>query len=65
MNSLEYDGATGVKAAFKITIPLILPTIKTCAIFVITGSLKAFDMIYVLTNGLTGKFYGSAQLCNV
>ena len=49
--SAQIDGATGVKAAFKITIPLILPTIKTCAIFVITGSLKAFDMIYVLTNG--------------
>lgn len=49
--SAEIDGATGIKAAFKITIPLILPTLKTCAIFVITGSLKAFDMIYVLTNG--------------
>lgn len=49
--SAEIDGATGVTAAFKITIPLILPTLKTCAIFVITGSLKAFDMIYVLTNG--------------
>ena len=49
--SAEIDGATGVTAAIKITIPLILPTLKTCAIFVITGSLKAFDMIYVLTNG--------------
>lgn len=49
--SAQIDGATGAKAALKITIPLILPTIKTCAIFVITGSLKAFDMIYVLTNG--------------
>ena len=49
--SAEIDGATGVTAAFKITIPLILLTLKTCAIFVITGSLKAFDMIYVLTNG--------------
>lgn len=49
--SAQIDGATGIKAAFKITIPLILPTLKTCAIFVITGSLKAFDMIYVLTNG--------------
>lgn len=49
--SAQIDGATGIKAAIKITIPLILPTLKTCAIFVITGSLKAFDMIYVLTNG--------------
>lgn len=49
--SAQIDGATGIKAAVKITIPLIFPTLKTCSIFVITGSLKAFDMIYVLTNG--------------
>lgn len=49
--SAQIDGATGVKAAMRITIPLILPTLKTCAIFVITGCLKAFDLIYVLTNG--------------
>lgn len=49
--SASIDGATGAKAAIKITLPLITPTLKICAIFVITGSLKAFDMIYVLTNG--------------
>lgn len=49
--SAQIDGATGIKAAMKITIPLILPTLKTCAIFVITGCLKAFDLIYILTNG--------------
>lgn len=49
--SAELDGAVGVKRAFSITIPLIMPTIKTSAILIVTGSLKAFDMIYVLTNG--------------
>ena len=45
------DGASGVKAARYITIPLVKPMLRTCAIFVVIGSLKAFDMIYVLTNG--------------
>lgn len=45
------DGATRFTSAIYITIPLVKPMIRTCAIFVIIGSLKAFDMIYVLTNG--------------
>ncbi len=45
------DGASGVKAALKITIPLIRPIIKVCIIFAVIGSLQAFDMVYVLTNG--------------
>lgn len=45
------DGANGVKAAFKIIIPLSKPIIKVCVIFAVIGSLQAFDMVYVLTNG--------------
>lgn len=45
------DGATGFKSAWHITIPLIKPMLKVSAIFAVVGSLKLFDLIYVLTNG--------------
>ena len=45
------DGATGAKVAWYITIPLIKPMLKVSAIFAVVGSLKLFDLIYVLTNG--------------
>lgn len=45
------DGATKRQVSMKITLPLLAPVIKTCMIFSITGSLRAFDLIYVMTNG--------------
>lgn len=45
------DGANERQMAFKITIPLLKPILRVCVLFAVTGSLKAFDMIYVLTNG--------------
>lgn len=45
------DGASGLQMAFRITIPLIKPMIKVCVTFALIGSLKTFDLIYVLTNG--------------
>lgn len=47
----KIDGANNIQAAFKITIPLLAPVLKTCMIFALTGSLKAFDLIYVMTGG--------------
>lgn len=45
------DGASEWQLAFKITIPLIKPILKVCVLFAITGALKLFDLIYVLTGG--------------
>lgn len=45
------DGATRWQTNLKVTIPLLAPVIKTCSIFAITGSLRAFDLIYVMTGG--------------
>lgn len=45
------DGASPIQVAYKITIPLIKPILKVCVIFAIIGSLKSFDLIYILTNG--------------
>lgn len=45
------DGAKDWEIDRFIVIPLLKPVIKVCVIFAVTGSLKAFDLIYVLTNG--------------
>jgi raffinose/stachyose/melibiose transport system permease protein len=47
----EIDGSSKVNTAFKITLPLLKPILKVCLIFSLIGSLKVFDLIYVLTNG--------------
>ncbi|PHO07851.1 ABC transporter permease [Thermoanaerobacterium thermosaccharolyticum] len=47
----KIDGATESQIAFRITIPLMKPILKVCVIFAVIGSFKAFDLIYVLTNG--------------
>lgn len=47
----KIDGASPVRIALQITIPLIRPIIKVSMIFAIIGSLKVFDLVYILTNG--------------
>lgn len=47
----KVDGATNSQIARHITIPLIVPMIKVCTTFAVIGSLKTFDLIYVLTKG--------------
>jgi raffinose/stachyose/melibiose transport system permease protein len=47
----QIDGATRGQIVRKITLPLLAPVIKTCSVFAITGSLRAFDLIYVMTGG--------------
>ena len=45
------DGATDAQINRYIIIPYIRPILWVSVIFAITGSLKSFDLIYVLTNG--------------
>ena len=45
------DGATNGQVNRYIVLPYIKPIIKISVIFAVTGSLKSFDLIYVLTNG--------------
>lgn len=47
----KVDGASEFQIAVKIVIPLIIPMIKASVIFAVIGSLKSFDLIYVLTKG--------------
>ena len=45
------DGCTEGKLNRYIVIPYIKPLLRVSVIFAVTGSLKSFDLIYVLTNG--------------
>ncbi len=45
------DGASDGQVDRYVVIPYIKPILKVSVIFAITGSLKSFDLIYVLTNG--------------
>lgn len=45
------DGATEGQVNRFIVLPYIKPILKISTIFAVTGSLKSFDLIYVLTNG--------------
>ncbi len=45
------DGATEGQVNWHIIIPMIKPMLRVSLIFCVTGSLKAFDLIYILTNG--------------
>ncbi len=45
------DGASPARMAFSITIPLIKPMLRVCLTFAIIGSLKFFDLVYVMTGG--------------
>jgi raffinose/stachyose/melibiose transport system permease protein len=45
------DGASQVRTAISISIPMIRPMLKVCATFSLIGSLKIFDLIFVLTGG--------------
>lgn len=45
------DGATDSQINRYIIIPYIRPILRVSVIFAVTGSLKSFDLIYVLTNG--------------
>lgn len=47
----KIDGANEITTAFKITIPLMKPILNVCVTYAIVGSLKIFDLVYVLTGG--------------
>lgn len=47
----KIDGASEITTAFKITIPLMKPILNVCVTYAIVGSLKIFDLVYVLTGG--------------
>ncbi|MDG5471626.1 carbohydrate ABC transporter permease [Jeotgalibacillus sp. ET6] len=51
VESARIDGATAWDIAWKIKIPLIMNVIKVTIVLAVVGSLKYFDLIYIMTNG--------------
>ncbi|MEA4858969.1 Lactose transport system permease protein LacF [bioreactor metagenome] len=45
------DGANRWQAFWKITLPLMAPTLRTSAVMSMVGSLKYFDLVYIMTGG--------------
>lgn len=51
----EIDGATGVKKALHITLPLMKNTIMVCVMLCITGNMRGFENVYIMTDGGPGN----------
>jgi alpha-glucoside transport system permease protein len=51
MEAARVDGATEMQVFFRITIPLLAPTLTVIGTTLVIFALKAFDIVYVMTNG--------------
>jgi len=47
----EMDGASAVQKFFHITVPMLKPIITLCILMDIIGTVKVFDLIFVMTEG--------------
>lgn len=54
MEAASIDGANEFKKFFRITLPLLTPTLFFVLIMHLTGSLRIFESAFVLTNGGPG-----------
>lgn len=50
-DAAQLDGVGPVRKLFSVTLPMIWDTVKVAVVLCISGSLKAFDLIYVMTGG--------------
>jgi len=50
-DAAQLDGVGPVRKLFAVTLPMIWDTVKVAIVLCISGSLKAFDLIYVMTGG--------------
>ena len=51
LEAARVDGATELQVFRRITFPLLLPTIAVVSTTMVITALKAFDIVYVMTNG--------------
>jgi len=51
MEAARLDGASELMVFRRITLPLLMPTITVVATTLVVFALKAFDVVYVMTNG--------------
>ena len=55
MEAAEIDGANRIQKLFKITIPMMMPSITICTFLSITNGFKLFDQNLALTAGEPAK----------
>ncbi|GHV63520.1 ABC transporter permease [Spirochaetia bacterium] len=58
--SAMVDGANGAQTFFRITLPMIMPTVLTAVVLRAVDALKTYDIIYAMTRG--GPGYSSETL---
>jgi multiple sugar transport system permease protein len=58
--SAKVDGANGVQTFFRVTLPMVMPTILTAIVLRAVDALKTYDIIYAMTRG--GPGYASETL---
>ena len=51
----QIDGANGRQSFFRITLPLMCPSVKIIVVTGLIGGMKAFDAIYSMTSGGPGN----------
>lgn len=49
--SASIDGANGVQRFFRITVPLLRPTIESVLVLGFIYTFKVYDLVYVMTSG--------------
>ncbi len=55
LEAAAIDGATPMQALFRITIPMVMPSITICTFLTLTNSFKLFDQNFALTAGAPGR----------
>lgn len=58
--SAMVDGANGIQIFFRVTLPMIMPTVLTAIVLRAVDALKTYDIIYAMTRG--GPGYSSETL---
>jgi alpha-glucoside transport system permease protein len=54
LEAARVDGATEWQVFWRIMFPIILPTITVVTTTMVINILKVFDIVFVMTNGLSG-----------
>ena len=62
LEAATVDGATGPQSFFRVTLPLLGPSMTTCIFMSLTNGLKVFDIILALTKGGPGTSTYSATM---
>lgn len=50
-DAAKIDGVSGVRKLLSISLPMIKNTVQVAVVLCISGSLKSFDLVYIMTKG--------------